>query len=475
MTEEIDSLRELINKEFISRLTNQVGIRPSPVGPWDFPELDWSGRSYASGLSYGLSKETQLGFYDLQIPCATVNSRHDRRLSLVLDLDQTLVHAMKIRELFGDVYKPNGRTMTDTESFLLNQMVEVENPMLVDSFTSRLEFSAPSMVSPITGYVPEPRQLLVTRLDGEIYLIKLRPGLRQFIEELAKVYELHIYTKANRNYLNFLLYELDPVGKLFTSAVARDDSPDLDTDLKILNRVCCRDMREVVVFDDRVDVWNETPANVVRAQPYNFLTLKKLAVVKALEEIVSVSQDPNAMNSATALDFDCHLYYMKEVLLKIFEGYVNAGEKTPVPDIISLHRKETLSGMKIQFSGFPDMIAHVKDAEEYGAISSSPQAEDSDNDPQTILVAARHTKRVYDAKKENIKSKIVHWCWMEHVRSTWQKPSLSVFDISRFRMDESGGYGAMDNWEVAWIAASADSTSSDRASSNKRRKKESTV
>jgi hypothetical protein len=83
---------------------------------------------------------------------------------------------MKIRELFGDVYKPNGRTMTDTESFLLNQMVEVENPMLVDTFTSRLEFSAPSMVSPITGYAPEPRQLLVTRLDGENVSRIVTPG-----------------------------------------------------------------------------------------------------------------------------------------------------------------------------------------------------------------------------------------------------------------------------------------------------------
>jgi hypothetical protein len=126
-----------------------------------------------------------------------------------------------------------------------------------------------------------------------------------------------------------------------------------------------------------------------------------------------------------------------------------------------------LEGIKVQLSGFPDMLAHVKEAEEYGAISASAESE---NDPQTILVAARHTKRVYDAKKENPKAKIVHWCWMEHVRSTWQKPSLSVFDLGRFRMDESGGYGAIDNWEVAWLAASA--AAGETMTGIKRRRKE---
>ena len=466
MTEELDSLRDLMNKEFISRLSKQTGLRPSPIGPWDFPELDWSKHTESGGLQDN-SRETQLGFYDLQIPCATVNSRHDRKLSLVLDLDQTLVHAMKVRELLGDMYGANGRMMNEVESFIVNEMVHGDNPKLLESFTCRIEFNALSMKAPVTDFVAEPRQLLVTLLDGELYLIKLRPGLRQFIADLAQLYELHIYTKANRNYLNFLLYELDPVGKLFTSAVARDDSPDLDTDLKILNRVCCRDMREVVVFDDRVDVWNETPRNVVRAQPYNFLSVKKMAVAKALEEVVSFSKDPNATSSAVAPDFDCHLFHMKDVLVRIFHQYIKAGEKAPVPEIISNLRKETLEGIKVQLSGFPDMLAHVKEAEEYGAISASAESE---NDPQTILVAARHTKRVYDAKKENPKAKIVHWCWMEHVRSTWQKPSLSVFDLGRFRMDESGGYGAIDNWEVAWLAASA--ATGETMTGIKRRRKE---
>ena len=424
---EIETLQAALNTDFITRLSKQISLKATPVQPSDFPELDWS-RAEAgdtSGASESVAKETQLGFYELQIPCATTNARHDRKLSLVLDLDQTLVHAMKLSELLADA---------GPKSDGLLRLSQTDNPKLVEEVTGRMIFGGPDA---------EPRQLLATRLDGEMYLIKLRPGLRQFLLELAEQYELHIYTKANRNYLNFLLYELDPVGKLFTSAVARDDSPDLDTDVKILDRVCCRDMREVVVFDDRVDVWNETPANVVRAQPYNFLQTKKFALLKAFED--GIAGNP----SNAALDFDRHLYAIRDVLHKIFNEFVKA-RTVPAPQIISRVRKEVLKDVSLQFTGFTDMQSHVREAEEFGATCNESE------DP-AVLVAAKHTKRVYDTKKDGSNTRVVHWSWMEHVRSTWTKPSTSIFDLGRFRVDESGVYPPMDDWEIAYIAANADS------------------
>jgi RNA polymerase II subunit A-like phosphatase len=457
---DISSIKEALNKEFIARLAKQVTLKPSPVSPLDFPHLDWS--LAEGGLSSGGEQEseigTQLGFYDLQIPCATTNARHDRKLSLVLDLDQTLVHAVKLNEMFSDIL--TGPLRSEAESFIATQVLPSDNPKLIESYTERIEFRGSSLSSD-----PEPRQLLATRLDGEMYLIKLRPGLRGFVQELASMYELHIYTKANRNYLNFLLYELDPLGKLFTSAVARDDSPDLDTDLKILDRVCCRNMAEVVVFDDRVDVWNETPANVVRAQPYNYLTLRRMAVVKAVEELVF-----NGNGSTCVFDYDGHLYAIKKVLVKIYNKYVENGAKRPAPEIISEVRKQVLAGVKLQFTGFTEAQTHMREAEEFGATCST--IDDSNEENPAILVAAKHTKRVYDLSKAKAGNKIVHWSWMEHVRSTWQQPSLSMFDLNKFRMDSSGVYPAIDDWEVAWLAGNADPRGSDietNVSSKRRR------
>ena len=460
----------------INRLSRQVTLKGTPISPSDFPHLNWALAEKGSDNSKIelITRETQLGFYDLQIPCATTSARHDRKLSLILDLDQTLVHAMKLSELFADMLSPV-RVLTEPEQFMLSQFIGTDNPKLIEGFTSRIQFSANSLVAPADG---EPRQLLVTRLDNEMYLIKLRPGLRQFLKELAVLYELHIYTKANRNYLNFLINELDPLGKLFTSAVARDDSPDLDTDLKILNRVCCRDMKEVIVFDDRVDVWNETPNNVVRAEPYNFLAIHRFAVIKALSDLVIASKDPLATATAVAVDYDCHLLHMKDVLVRIFDEYVKSG-KSPAPEIVSRVRKQVLAGYSLQFSGFTDLQGLIKEAEDFGAICKTGIAgvsADDDESTTSVMVAAKHTKRVYDTKKEYPSAKIVHWSWLEHAKATWKAPSVSVFDHGRFRMDDAGVYLAIDHWEVVWIAANADD-GSERGTAisskgHKRRKRE---
>jgi hypothetical protein len=305
----------------------------------------------------------------------------------------------------------------------------------------------------------ESRQLLVTWLEGEMYFIKLRPGLRQFLKDLSEIYELHIYTKANRNYLNFLINELDPCGKIFASAVARDDSPDLDVELKEINRVCCRPNDQIVVFDDRVDIWTDSQSNVIRAQPYNFLSYRKISVVKALEDIVNTSQSPTASHTAVALDFDCHLFYMKDVLSRVHAEYMQKNCQVPVTQILSKLRRSVLSGLTVMFTGFTDLSSFIKEAEDFGAICRANGLLPEDNEKATktpekfILVAAKHTKRVYDMKKETPFIRILHGAWLDHVRATWTCPDITIFDHMRFRVNPDGSFGAMDNWEVAWISA----------------------
>ena len=455
-------------------MITQFGISaiPTPIHKKDFPNVKWNTQSKASKTFQ--TKETQLGFYDLQIPKTTNTSQHNRKLSLILDLDQTLVHATKMTELFSDIIGPYLATLAvggtpvvnNFENFVVHNFVPTCNPKYIECFTTRISFSSDSLTPPYGSKeggkrdgMNEPRQLLVTWLDGEMYFIKLRPGLRRFLRELAEIYELHIYTKANRNYLNFLINELDPCGQLFSSAVARDDSPDLDVELKILNRVCCRPVSEIVVFDDRVDIWADSPGNVVRAQPYNFLTYKKIAVVKALEDILYVSSSPTASCTSVALDFDCHLFYMKDVLKRVHEEYTKFKCMQPVTQILSRIRKNVLSGTIVTFTGFTDLGGFMRETEEYGATCRMngllPEdlelAESSNN--KVVLVAAKHTKRVYDTKKECPKVRVVHGAWIDHVRATWTTPDMNIFDHIRFRVNPDGSFGSMDNWEVLWIAA----------------------
>ena len=476
MDEELRVLQEY----FFSDLVSRLDLKPTmtPIVASDFPNLDWA--AYAEkGLSGSCVAETQLGFYDMQLPCSTTHSRVDRKLSLILDLDQTLVHAVKLNDLVGDILCPEaGAVPSAFARFVVESLATCTNPRFVQSFTSRIIFSpeVSGVVAPVPGgqMEAEPNQLLATWLENDMYLIKLRPGLRRFIRELSELYELHIYTKANRNYLNFLINELDPLGKYFVSAVARDDSPDLDIELKVLNRVCCRSINEIVVFDDRVDIWTESTGNVVRAQPYNFLHLRRMSVLKALDEIITANPDPNGQMTASALDFDCHLHYMQQVLVRIHSEFV-ANPKIGAPAIVTQIRRQVLAGLSVVFTGFTDVAQFTREVEEYGAVCPITIGDESAlaDDESSILVAAKHTKRVYSAKKTTPKVKVVHGSWLDHCRATWTVPDVSVFDHTRFRVNPDGTFGAVDSWEVAWIAANGGGTSehtSAAGATNKRRR-----
>jgi RNA polymerase II subunit A C-terminal domain phosphatase len=57
------------------------------------------------------------------------------------------------------------------------------------------------------------------------YFIKVRPGLTEFLEEVSKTYELHVYTMGTRAYANSVAKIVDPQKKYFGDRVlSRDES-----------------------------------------------------------------------------------------------------------------------------------------------------------------------------------------------------------------------------------------------------------
>ena len=104
-----------------------------------------------------------------------------RKLSLLLDLDQTLVHA---------TVDPSVQVWLDTLK---------EAPIDIHSFT-------------------------LPGIPNRHY-IKLRPGTADFLEEMNKIYEMHIYTHGSRNYAEAVAKAIDPTKKYFGSRIlSRDDS-----------------------------------------------------------------------------------------------------------------------------------------------------------------------------------------------------------------------------------------------------------
>lgn len=156
-----------------------------------------------------------------------------KKLSLVVDLDQTIIHATvdpTVAEWQKDTNNPNHDAVKHVRAF---QLID-EGP----------------------------------GARGCWYYIKLRPGLEDFLATIAKSYELHIYTMGTRAYAQNIAKIVDPERKLFADRIlSRDESGSMTA--KSLKRLFPVDTKMVVIIDDRGDVWHWSQ-NLIKVTPYDF-------------------------------------------------------------------------------------------------------------------------------------------------------------------------------------------------------------
>ncbi|KAI1432991.1 hypothetical protein GGR50DRAFT_688603 [Xylaria sp. CBS 124048] len=190
----------------------------------------------------------------------------ERKLSLVVDLDQTIIHACiepTIGEWQQDPTNPNYEAVKEVHSFQLDD---------------------------------GPRSWA----GGCWYYIKLRPGLMQFLERMADLFELHVYTMGTRAYALNIAKIVDPTQKLFGNRViSRDENGSMTA--KSLQRLFPVSTSMVVVIDDRADVWPHNRPNLIKVSPYDFF--KGIGDINSSflpkrEDISAVSQTPEPGPSA---------------------------------------------------------------------------------------------------------------------------------------------------------------------------------
>jgi RNA polymerase II subunit A C-terminal domain phosphatase len=161
---------------------------------------------------------------------------NQRKLSLVVDLDQTIIHACiepTVGEWQRDPNSPNYEAVKDVKAFQLND----EGPKGLTS--------------------------------GCWYYIKMRPGLKEFLEHIAELYELHVYTMGTRAYAQNIAKIVDPDHKHFGDRIiSRDENGSLTA--KTLSRLFPVDTKMVVIIDDRADVWPKNRPNLIKVVPYDF-------------------------------------------------------------------------------------------------------------------------------------------------------------------------------------------------------------
>ena len=151
----------------------------------------------------------------------------------MVDLDQTVIHATvdpTVAEWQQDENNPNHHAVKDVQSFQL------------------------------TDDGPGARDCR--------YYIKLRPGLKDFLAHVSRLYELHIYTMGTRAYAQHIAAIVDPDRRIFGDRIlSRDESGSLT--VKNLQRLFPVDTKMVVIIDDRGDVWHWSD-NLIKVSPYDF-------------------------------------------------------------------------------------------------------------------------------------------------------------------------------------------------------------
>ncbi|GAA5892694.1 protein serine/threonine phosphatase [Sporobolomyces salmoneus] len=200
-----------------------------------------------------------------------------KKLSLIVDLDQTIVHATvdpTVGEWLKDPTNPNFGALNGVGKFKLGDEVGVKRPakkkkgkveVKVDENGKGKERETESNGEEAVVADEEEEE---EEDDGCWYYIKMRPGLSSFLSRISEIYEMHVYTMGTRAYAIEVCKVIDPTGALFGGRIlSRDESGSMTR--KSLQRLFPCDTNMVVIIDDRADVWDGSP-NLVKVIPYEF-------------------------------------------------------------------------------------------------------------------------------------------------------------------------------------------------------------
>ncbi|XP_071725141.1 RNA polymerase II C-terminal domain phosphatase-like 4 [Rutidosis leptorrhynchoides] len=162
----------------------------------------------------------------------TKNLLKQSKLHLVLDIDQTLLHAVCFNDLQPEDF-----------DFLKQNCEDFRE------------------------------SLCMFELESVHYLVKLRPYVRAFLEQANSLFELSLYTKGTKMYARCIAKLLDPEGKYFGQyrrIIGREDTP---TEFKTLDLVRVEE-RAILIIDD-TEIWPYDSENLLVIERYNYFGTKR--------------------------------------------------------------------------------------------------------------------------------------------------------------------------------------------------------
>ncbi|KAF7359453.1 RNA polymerase II subunit A C-terminal domain phosphatase [Mycena sanguinolenta] len=193
-----------------------------------------------------------------------------RKLSLIVDLDQTIVHAT-VDPTVGE-WRAEGAAWKARQTAKNNKSDAQDD----DSDSSESEDEC----NPNWEALEDVGEF---RLGAESFGLPAGKSKKQdarergsyvlhqaqaFLDDMATKYQMHVYTMGTRAYAEQVCALIDPTGRVFGGRLlSRDESGSLTQ--KSLQRLFPCDTSMVVIIDDRADVWEWSP-NLIKVVPYDF-------------------------------------------------------------------------------------------------------------------------------------------------------------------------------------------------------------
>ncbi|KAH0479557.1 MAG: hypothetical protein KVP17_003128 [Porospora cf. gigantea B] len=193
---------------------------------------------------------------------------------------------------------------------------------------------------------------------------------------MSKVCTLCIHTNATEEYAQIVADILDPDRAFFGDRIAARDTfvtNDLRKDMSRL--LPDTDPREIVILDDRDDVWSPIfHSGLIKVLFYNYFETHKRQISTAFSRHSSLLA-PTFVKESPLEDLDYQLPYLQSVLTEVCSHYLflaKQGYEPHVGELLQSRKRCILSGCTVLLTGFNKMPGRS----EHGLHDSGPMFKD---------------------------------------------------------------------------------------------------
>ena len=282
------------------------------------------------------------------------------QISLVLDLDATLIHATVQRNIqtkmeYEKKVRHEERLMTNSPS--RSSTLDIPTNKNIEGDFCSLTEGTSLRESIISTF----------KMGQTVHFVKLRPNLYEFLDKAHKKFRLYIYTHGTREYAQNIAKLIDPSGKYFHGRIlSRSDCP-AGLKQKELRRLFPCGVSMVAVLDDREDVWLSSLNNLIKIEPYKFWKDAAEINNKTGSSILSPQMYGSKTISSGMGEADKHLSWCYRILEEAHAKFYSSidygmsmeervksqmdGCGPSVPNILTTIRETVLNQCNIIFTG----------------------------------------------------------------------------------------------------------------------------